>query len=108
VNKASDVTFAASMVERVIEEQAAGNANLAQEIRAKIARNIGDSLRGVIPGPDSATKVKEVLIEEGLWSPCLEVGIGPDAEVFTKALRYRRSAGLRQPVAQAPEPLWIP
>lgn len=85
VIKASGVTFAESMVERVIEEQAAGNADLAQEIRARVARIIGDSLRGIVPGSDNAMRVKEVLIEEGLWSQYLEVGIGPDAEVFTKA-----------------------
>ncbi|MBD3678768.1 MAG: fumarylacetoacetate hydrolase family protein [Rhodobacteraceae bacterium] len=85
VIKASGVTFAESMVERVIEEQAAGNADLAQEIRAKVAGIIGDSLRGIVPGSEKAMKVKEVLIAEGLWSQYLEVGIGPDAEVFTKA-----------------------
>ncbi|MBR9653319.1 fumarylacetoacetate hydrolase family protein [Thalassovita aquimarina] len=85
VIKASGVTFAESMVERVIEEQAAGNADLAQEIRAKVAGIIGDSLRGIVPGSDKAMQVKRVLIDEGLWSQYLEVGIGPDAEVFTKA-----------------------
>lgn len=85
VIKASGVTFAESMVERVIEEQAAGNADLAQEIRAKVAGIIGDSLRGIVPGSDKAMRVKQVLIDEGLWSQYLEVGIGPDAEVFTKA-----------------------
>ena len=29
--------------------------------------------------------VKAVLVREGLWSQYLEVGIGPDAEIFTKA-----------------------
>lgn len=85
VIKASGVTFAESMVERVIEEQAAGNADLAQDIRAKVADIIGDSLRGIVPGSDKAMQVKQVLIDEGLWSQYLEVGIGPDAEVFTKA-----------------------
>ncbi len=85
VIKASGVTFAESMVERVIEEQAAGNAELAQEIRTKVAGIIGDSLRGIVPGSKKAMQVKEVLIAEGLWSQYLEVGIGPDAEVFTKA-----------------------
>lgn len=85
VIKASGVTFAESMVERVIEEQAAGNADLAQEIRAKVAEIIGDSLRGIVPGSEKAMQVKKVLIDEGLWSQYLEVGIGPDAEVFTKA-----------------------
>ena len=85
VIKASGVTFAESMVERVIEEQAAGNADLANEIRSKVATIIGDSLRGIVPGSEKAMQVKEVLIAEGLWSQYLEVGIGPDAEVFTKA-----------------------
>ncbi|MDU8927047.1 fumarylacetoacetate hydrolase family protein [Alisedimentitalea sp. MJ-SS2] len=85
VIKASGVTFAESMVERVIEEQAAGNADLAQEIRVKVAGIIGESLRGIVPGSKKAMQVKQVLIDEGLWSQYLEVGIGPDAEVFTKA-----------------------
>lgn len=85
VIKASGVTFAESMVERVIEEQAAGNADLAQEIRARVADIIGASLRGIVPGSEQAMRVKQVLIDEGLWSQYLEVGIGPDAEVFTKA-----------------------
>ncbi|MGO4917397.1 fumarylacetoacetate hydrolase family protein [Pseudogemmobacter sp. W21_MBD1_M6] len=83
--KASGVTFAESMVERVIEEQAAGNADRAQEIRKKVQAVIGDSLNGIDPGSPEAMRVKSVLQAEGLWSQYLEVGIGPDAEVFTKA-----------------------
>ncbi len=83
--KASGVTFAESMVERVIEEQAAGNPDLAQEIRAKVQGVIGGSLRGIEPGSAQAMEVKKVLQAEGLWSQYLEVGIGPDAEVFTKS-----------------------
>lgn len=83
--KASGVTFAESMVERVIEEQAAGNADRAQEIRLKVQSVIGDSLSGIEPGSEQAMQVKAVLQKEGLWSQYLEVGIGPDAEVFTKA-----------------------
>lgn len=82
--KASGVTFAASMVERVIEEQAAGNPDRAAAIRAKVGAVIGDSLAGIEPGSDRAMQVKAVLQAEGLWSQYLEVGIGPDAEVFTK------------------------
>lgn len=82
--KAAGVTFAESMVERVIEEQAAGNADRAQEIRTRVQGVIGDSLAGIVPGSDTAMQVKEVLQKEGLWSQYLEVGIGPDAEVFTK------------------------
>ena len=46
---------------------------------------IGDSLRDLKAGSDAAARVKAALIEEGVWSQYLEVGIGPDAEVFTKA-----------------------
>jgi fumarylacetoacetate (FAA) hydrolase family protein len=83
--KACGVTFAGSMVERVIEERAAGDPARAQAIRERVASVIGDSLRGLVPGSDKAAEVKRVLIAEGLWSQYLEVGIGPDAEVFTKA-----------------------
>ncbi len=72
------------MVERVIEERAAGDADLAQEIRNRVTAVIGDSLSGIEPGSAKAMHVKEVLQREGMWSQYLEVGIGPDAEVFTK------------------------
>jgi fumarylacetoacetate (FAA) hydrolase family protein len=83
--KAAGVTFAESMVERVIEEQAAGDPDRAADIRRKVAAAIGGALRGIEPGSAKAAEVKRVLQAEGLWSPYLEVGIGPDAEVFTKA-----------------------
>ncbi|MBL0371548.1 fumarylacetoacetate hydrolase family protein [Rhizobium sp. KVB221] len=83
--KACGVTFARSMIERVIEEKAAGNPALAAKIRERISAIIGDSLRNLKAGSDQAAKVKAALIEEGVWSQYLEVGIGPDAEVFTKA-----------------------
>ena len=82
--KACGVTFAGSMIERVIEEQAAGDPSRAEAIREKVGAVIGDSLRGLRPGSDEAAEVKRVLQREGLWSQYLEVGIGPDAEVFTK------------------------
>lgn len=83
--KACGVTFAGSMVERVIEEQAVGDPAKAQDIRARIGARIGDSLSNIIPGSEEAKTVKAALIKEGLWSQYLEVGIGPDAEVFSKA-----------------------
>jgi fumarylacetoacetate (FAA) hydrolase family protein len=83
--KAAGVTFADSMVERVIEEQAKGDSGRAQDIRDRLAPVIGDSLRGVPAGSEKAQEVKRVLQEMGLWSQYLEVGIGPDAEIFTKA-----------------------
>ena len=83
--KACGVTFAGSMLERVIEERAAGDPARAAGIRERIAGVIGPSLRGLVPGSEKAAEVKRLLIAEGLWSQYLEVGIGPDAEVFTKA-----------------------
>jgi len=83
--KACGVTFARSMLERVIEEKAAGNPELAQGIRDRVTALIGDSLRNVRAGSAEAERVKAALIEEGVWSQYLEVGIGPDAEVFSKA-----------------------
>lgn len=83
--KACGVTFARSMVERVIEERAAGDAGAANAIRERISGLIGESLRNVKAGSEGAARIKEALIREGLWSQYLEVGIGPDAEVFTKA-----------------------
>jgi len=83
--KACGVTFASSMVERVIEERAAGDPKLAESIRARVGAVIGDSLRNIEAGSQEAEQVKAALIGEGLWSQYLEVGIGPDAEVFSKA-----------------------
>ncbi|WP_370870539.1 fumarylacetoacetate hydrolase family protein [Pseudotabrizicola sp.] len=83
--KAAGVTFADSMLERVIEEQARGDSARASEVRARLAPVIGDSLRGVQAGSEKAKQVKALLQDMGLWSQYLEVGIGPDAEIFTKA-----------------------
>ncbi|TCK99392.1 fumarylacetoacetate (FAA) hydrolase family protein [Shimia isoporae] len=83
--KACGVTFARSMVERVIEERASGDPQAAEAIRARVGAVIGDSLRNLRAGSPEAEKVKQALISEGLWSQYLEVGIGPDAEVFSKA-----------------------
>ena len=85
VIKAAGVTFAASMIERVIEEKAGGDALRAQEIRALVQDVIGDNLRDLRPGSPEAMRLKQVLIEQHMWSQYLEVGIGPDAEIFTKA-----------------------
>ena len=83
--KAAGVTFAGSMIERVIEERAKGDPARAEAIRAELAGILGGSLRGVVPGSDAAAAVKAKLQAAGMWSQYLEVGIGPDAEVFTKA-----------------------
>lgn len=83
--KAAGVTFADSMLERVIEEQARGYASRAMEIRQRLAPLIGDNLKGVAAGSEKAAQVKALLKDMNLWSQYLEVGIGPDAEIFTKA-----------------------
>ncbi|NIZ10925.1 fumarylacetoacetate hydrolase family protein [Pseudooceanicola sp. HF7] len=83
--KAAGVTFAGSMVERVIEERAKGDPKLAESIRTELAEILGGNLRGLVPGSDKAAEVKAHLQKAGLWSQYLEVGIGPDAEIFTKA-----------------------
>jgi len=85
VIKAAGVTFAASMIERVIEEKAGGDAQRAEQIRGLVQNVIGDNLRDLRPGSPEALRLKQVLIEQKMWSQYLEVGIGPDAEIFTKA-----------------------
>ena len=82
--KASGVTFVASMLERVIEEQARGDPARAEATRRAITAVIGDNLARVVPGSPEAAELKRVLVEGKAWSQYLEVGIGPDAEVFTK------------------------
>ncbi|MCG6119201.1 MAG: fumarylacetoacetate hydrolase family protein [Blastomonas sp.] len=83
--KACGVTFAVSALERVIEERAGGDLSRAAQIRGGLASRIGADLADVEPGSDTAAALKAVLIADGLWSQYLEVAIGPDAEVFTKA-----------------------
>jgi fumarylacetoacetate (FAA) hydrolase family protein len=85
VVKAAGVTFAVSAVERVIEERARGDSDKAAEIRAALESTIGQGIRAVVPGSLEAAKLKNALIEAGMWSQYLEVAIGPDAEIFTKS-----------------------
>jgi fumarylacetoacetate (FAA) hydrolase family protein len=84
VVKAAGVTFATSLIERVIEEQADGDPAKAQEVRARVVAQIGTDLSAVKPGSEEAMRLKALLQEQGLWSQYLEVGIGPDVEVFSK------------------------
>lgn len=83
--KAAGVTFALSAIERVIEERARGDAGRAAEIRSLLEEKIGSGIRAVVPGSDEAMQLKAALIAEGMWSQYLEVAIGPDAEIFSKA-----------------------
>ena len=108
--KACGVTFATSMLERVIEERARGNPAAAAEIRTTIGSLIGSDLSKLRAGSAEAMELKKVLMEKGAWSQYLEVGIGPDAEIFTKsqvmsAVGHGMEAGLN-PVStwNNPEP----
>lgn len=83
--RACGVTFIASMLERVIEEQAHGDPAQAEALRKSIGEEIGGELRSIKPGSPEAMRLKDSLIKRGVWSQYLEVGIGPDAEVFNKA-----------------------
>ncbi len=83
--KAAGVTFVRSMLERVVEERVKGDPSQAAAIRARIDELVGSDLRAVKPGSEAAARLKEHLVAEGAWSQYLEVGIGPDAEIFTKS-----------------------
>lgn len=85
VVKAGGVTFPLSLLERIIEERALGDVEEAAGIREEFMSTIGGDFLDVKPGSKEAARLKEILIEQGRWSQYLEVGIGPDAEVFTKA-----------------------
>ncbi len=103
--KAAGVTFATSMLERVIEERARGNADAAVELRKEITALIGDDLSKLKPGSDQAMALKQILMEKGAWSQYLEVGIGPDAEIFTKA-QPMSSVGLGANAGLHPVSTW--
>jgi fumarylacetoacetate (FAA) hydrolase family protein len=83
--KACGVTFADSMLERIIEEKAEGDAVKAAEIRYSVTSAVGDSLGNIVPGSAASEELKKVLQSKNMWSQYLEVGIGPYAEVFTKS-----------------------
>ncbi|WP_338560529.1 fumarylacetoacetate hydrolase family protein [Acinetobacter sp. KS-LM10] len=105
VIKAAGVTFAASMLERVIEEQATGDAQKAQNIREVVQSVIGDSLKTIQPGSEKALELKQYLIEQNMWSQYLEVGIGIDAEIFTKA-PVLAAVGSGQNIGIHPKSAW--
>jgi len=103
--KASGVTFVASLLERVIEERAKGNPALADGARREIQAIVGPDLRGIKPGSPEAARVKDVLVAKGMWSQYLEVGIGPDAELFTKCPPMA-AVGLGARVGVHPGSVW--
>ncbi|MGF6231412.1 fumarylacetoacetate (FAA) hydrolase family protein [Inquilinus ginsengisoli] len=103
--KAAGVTFVASMLERVIEEQARGDATKADAIRQRIVSIIGDDLAAIKPGSADAQRIKDVLLSQNAWSQYLEVGIGPDAEIFTKS-QPMSSVGLGAEIGILPISTW--
>ncbi|WP_315924599.1 fumarylacetoacetate hydrolase family protein [Mesorhizobium sp. SP-1A] len=103
--KASGVTFVVSLLERVIEEQARGSAEKAEAIRADIADLIGHDLSKLKPGSPEAAECKARLVARGVWSQYLEVGIGPDAEIFTKC-QPMASVGYGADVGLHPVSTW--
>jgi fumarylacetoacetate (FAA) hydrolase family protein len=102
--KAAGVTFAASLVERVIEERAKGDPAAAAKVREELRGFLGD-IRGLRPGSPQAEQAKGLLQREGLWSQYLEVGIGPDAEVFTKA-QPLSAVGFGAEIGLHPKSVW--
>ena len=103
--KASGVTFVVSLLERVIEEQARGDKSRADALRGDIIGLIGTDLSQLVPGSEAAAKVKAALVERGVWSQYLEVGIGPDAEIFTKS-QVMSSVGYGAEVGLHPVSSW--
>jgi fumarylacetoacetate (FAA) hydrolase family protein len=103
--KACGVTFAVSLLERVIEEQAGGDPSKAQEVRATITALIGTDLSKIEPGSDAAMRLKAELERRGAWSQYMEVGIGPDAEVFSKS-QPMSSVGFGADIGLLPASVW--
>lgn len=103
--KACGVTFAGSLLERVIEERAAGDATKVDELRHEIQSTIGEQIANIVPGSERAKKLEHELRKQGLWSQYLEVGIGKDAEVFTKS-PVLSSVGYGQHIGLHPESQW--
>ncbi|MCK9793439.1 fumarylacetoacetate hydrolase family protein [Isoptericola sp. 4D.3] len=103
--KAAGVTFVESMLERVIEERVQGHPEAAHGVRRRLTREIGADIRGLRPGSPVATRLKQLLVAEGMWSQYLEVGIGPDAEIFTKG-QVLSAVGTAVPVGVLAESRW--
>jgi fumarylacetoacetate (FAA) hydrolase family protein len=103
--KACGVTFAVSLIERVIEEEAGGDRDKAASVRENITALIGTDLSKIRPGSDAAARLKEALLRRGAWSQYMEVGLGPDAEVFTKS-QPMSAVGFGAPIGLLPSSAW--
>ncbi|MFT7775510.1 fumarylacetoacetate hydrolase family protein [Roseateles sp.] len=103
--KACGVTFAVSLLERVIENQAGGDATRANALREQLQGALGDDLSAIRPGSQAAQRLKAEFVARGAWSPYLEVGLGPDAEVFTKA-QPMSAVGFGAAVGLHPDSQW--
>ncbi|MBM7489298.1 fumarylacetoacetate (FAA) hydrolase family protein [Micromonospora luteifusca] len=103
--KAAGVTFPVSLIERVIEERARGDLALAADLRRRMLADIGADLHSLAPGSAEAEKLKDLLVAEGMWSQYLEVGIGPDAEIFTKG-QILSAVGTAVPVGVLAASTW--
>ncbi len=103
--KACGVTFAASLLERVIDERAGGDPGKAEHIRKDLSGRVGADIRRVRPGSEAAERLKDALVRQGLWSQYLEVGIGPNAEVFTKA-QPMSAVGYGAEIGIHPQSVW--
>ena len=103
--KAAGVTFVVSMIERVIEERARGDLEAAAGIRDRMLADVGADLHQLVPGSEEAQRLKALLVAEGMWSQYLEVGIGPDAEIFTKG-QILSAVGTAVPVGVLAASTW--
>ncbi|MFC6023399.1 fumarylacetoacetate hydrolase family protein [Plantactinospora solaniradicis] len=103
--KAAGVTFVVSMIERVIEERARGDLGLAADIRQRMLAGVGADLHELSPGSEEAARLKSLFVAEGIWSQYLEVGIGPDAEIFTKG-QILSAVGTAVPVGVLASSTW--
>ena len=103
--KAAGVTFVSSLLERVIEERTKGDPSLADDVRRELAGEIDADLSAVRPGSAEAGRIKDLLVARDLWSPYLEVGIGPDAELFTKS-QPMSSVGTGAEIGIHPSSTW--
>lgn len=103
--KAAGVTFPVSMIERVIEERAGGDLALAADLRRRTIADIGADLHTLAPGSVEAERLKSMLVAEGVWSQYLEVGLGPDAEIFTKG-QILSAVGTAVPVGVLAASTW--